>query len=150
MKLILLIFLFSNFAYSSDLNITIEVDGSNLPSGEGDILEGKKLFSKNCSFCHGHFGQGLIAPELVSETNNLKGKNISKTVGNFWPYAPKIFDFIRRAKRDSNGDYFDNNQVYSLTGYLLKLNKIKIEMAVNKKVLSNIIMPNRDGFISSY
>ena len=42
--------------------------------------------------------EGFTGPELVG-SHKLSGENVSKTVGNFWPYAPKIFDFIKRAKR---------------------------------------------------
>ena len=82
------------------------------------------------------------------EVNKLSGDNVSKTVGNFWPYAPKIFDFIKRAKRDTNDDYYSDEDVYSITGYILKINNLFDGKIIDKKKLSGIIMPNRDGFIN--
>ena len=82
--------------------------------------------------------------------SSLSGENISKTLGNYWPYAPKIFDYIKRAKRKENDGYFLNSEVYSLTGYLLKLNNLFKEEVINKKNLSNVKMPNRNGFISDF
>jgi cytochrome c len=134
---------------SSDDITTIEIDGSNLPNSSGEVKEGKRIFALICSECHGHSGEGLTAPELVGKSL-LTGKKISKTIGNFWPYAPKIFDFIKRAKRTKNGEYFSNSEVFALTGYLLKLNGLYSKKKIDKEGLSNIIMPNKDGFISTY
>ena len=59
--------------------------------------------------------------------------NVSKTVGNFWPYAPKIFDFIKRAKRDKNDDNYSDEDVYSITGYILEINNLFEENIIDKK-----------------
>ena len=91
----------------------------------------------------------MYGPELVGRSN-LIGENVSKTIGNYWPYAPKIFDYIKRAKRKENESYFTNSEVYSLTGYLLKLNDLFKDEVMDKKKLSDIKMPNRDGFISEF
>jgi len=144
------IFIFSFFLNSivvSNEIITIEIDGSNLPETQGEVLRGEEIFKENCSKCHGYSAEGLTAPELVG-SQKLSGDNVSKTVGNFWPYAPKIFDFIKRAKRDKNDDYYSDEDVYSITGYILKINNLFEGKIIDKKKLSEIIMPNRDGFIN--
>ena len=144
------IFIFSFFLNSIVVGneiITIEIDGSNLPETKGEVLRGEKIFKENCSKCHGYSAEGLTAPELVG-SNKLSGDNVSKTVGNFWPYAPKIFDFIKRAKRDTNDDYYSDEDVYSITGYILKINNLFDGKILDKKKLSGIIMPNREGFIN--
>ena len=107
---------------------------------------GKKIYKKICSECHGYSGEGLTAPELVAKSD-LTGDRISKSIGNFWPYAPKIFDYINRAKRNSNNDYFSDSEVYSLTAYLLNINELYDKGIINKEYLSNVQMPNRNGFI---
>ena len=104
---------------------------------------------ENCSNCHGYSGEGLYGPELVGRSS-LDKKNTSKTIGNFWPYAPKIFDYIKRAKRKENEEFFSDSDVYSLTAFLLKLNDLYDEEILDKEKLSNIKMPNRDGFIRNY
>ena len=143
------IFISSFFLYFSAISneiITIEIEGSNLPETKGDVLRGEKIFKDNCSTCHGYSAEGLTAPELVGN-QKLFGDDVSKTIGNFWPYAPKIFDFIKRAKRDTNDAYYSNEDVYSITGYILKINNLFEGKTMDKKILSEIIMPNRDGFI---
>ena len=81
--------------------ITIEIDGSNLPDESGTLSKGKEIYLKSCSKCHGYSGEGLYGPELVGRSS-LDQKNTSKRIGNFWPYAPKIFDYVKRAKRKEN------------------------------------------------
>jgi len=80
----------------------------------------------------------------------LQGENISKTIGNFWPYAPKIFDYIKRSKKNKDNNFFSNSEVYGITGYLLKINNLYNYDYIDKEKLSNIEMPNRKGFISEY
>ena len=143
-----LIIFFSFQCFSNEI-YTIEIDGSNLPNGEGTINDGKKLYSKNCSQCHGPSGEGLYAQELVGK-GKLVGNEVSKTVGNFWPYAPKIFDYLKRAKRKENETFFSDEEIYSITGYILNLNGLFSAEKINKKLLSEIIMPNRENFISDY
>ncbi len=143
-----LIIFFSFQCFSNEI-YTIEIDGSNLPNGEGSINDGKKLYSKNCSQCHGPSGEGLYAPELVGK-GKLVGNEVSKTVGNFWPYAPKIFDYLKRAKKKENETFFSDEEIYSLTGYILNLNGLFSAEKINKKLLSEVIMPNRENFISDY
>jgi Cytochrome c, mono- and diheme variants len=132
-------------SFSQDI-ITIEIDGSNLPDDKGTVSEGKKIYLESCSNCHGYSGEGLYGPELVGRSS-LNEKNTSKTIGNFWPYAPKIFDYIKRAKRNDTEKFFSDSDVYSLTGFLLKLNDLYDEEIIDKEKLSDIKMPNRDGFI---
>tara|TARA_B000000532_G_scaffold5893_1_gene4579 strand:- start:765 stop:1220 length:456 start_codon:yes stop_codon:yes gene_type:complete len=129
--------------------VTIEIDGSNLPDESGTLSKGKEIYSKSCSKCHGYSGEGLYAPELVGRSS-LDDKNISKTIGNFWPYAPKIFDYVRRAKRNDNEEFFSDSDVYSITAFLLKLNNLYDEEVIDKDKLSNIKMPNRNGFILNH
>jgi len=147
-----ILILFVSFFYldcSSQEIITIEIDGSNLPDDSGTLSKGKEIYLESCSYCHGYSGEGLYGPELVGRSA-LNGKNISKTIGNFWPYAPKIFDYIKRAKRNDIDEFFSNSDVYSITAFLLKLNDLYDVEIIDKEKLSNIKMPNRDGFIRNY
>lgn len=144
-NLIFILIFYSN-SQCKDI-ITIEIDGSNLPNATGSQEVGEKIYKKNCSECHGYSGEGLTAPELVGRTE-LTGDRISKSIGNFWPYAPKIFDYINRAKRNLNNDYFSDSEVYSITAYLLNMNNLYHNETINKENLSDVQMPNRNGFIN--
>ena len=117
-----------------------------MPDDSGTITEGQKIFLENCRECHGFSGEGLYGPELVGRSS-LSGENISKTLGNYWPYAPKIFDYIKRAKRKENDGYFSNSEVYSLTGYLLKLNNLFKEEVINKKTFRMLKCPIEMGLL---
>ena len=112
-------------------------------------MMGKKLYSKNCSQCHGPSGEGLYAPELVGK-GKLVGNEVSKTVGNFWPYAPKIFDYLKRAKRKENETFFSDEGDLFHNGIYIKFKWFIFCQKINKKLLSEIIMPNRENFISDY
>ena len=150
MFFVLVIFVtFFYFDCTSQEIITIEIDGSNLPDDSGTFIKGKEIFLESCGNCHGYSGEGLYGPELVGRSS-LDEKNTSKTIGNFWPYAPKIFDYIKRAKRKENEEFFSDSDVYSLTAFLLKLNDLYDEEVLDKEKLSNIKMPNRDGFLRNY
>lgn len=80
-------------------DISIRPDGKNLPAGEGDATKGAAIYKVKCAACHGIDGKEipgtkLPAPALVSDT---VAKSKPKTIGNYWPYATTIFDYIRRA-----------------------------------------------------
>ena len=79
------------------------------------------------------------------------GRDPVKLIGNYWPYATTIFDFIRRAMPWPQPKTLTDNDVYALTAYILSLNKIIGENDVmNAETLPKVKMPNRDGFISKY
>ena len=46
------------------------------------------------------------------------------TVGNYWPYATTLFDYIRRAMPTSAPGSLDTDQVYGLVAWLLAQNEI--------------------------
>jgi len=71
-----------------------------------------------------------------------------KTIANFWPYATTLFDYIRRAMPWRQPRSLTNEEVYSLTAYILSLNKLIGEGdAMNAQTLPKVRMPNREGFI---
>jgi cytochrome c len=74
-----------------------------------------------------------------------------KLIGNYWPYATTIFDYTRRAMPWHQPKTLTDDEVYSLTAYILALNKIIGEDdVINAETLPTVNMPNRDGFISKY
>ncbi len=71
-----------------------------------------------------------------------------KTVGSFWPYAPTLFDYIRRAMPMNAPQSLNDDDVYAVSGYILHLNGLATEDAVfDAKTLAATRMPNRDGFV---
>ena len=88
----------------------------------------------------------MTARAPISSINSAE-----KTIGNFWPYATTLFDFIRRAMPWQEPRTLTNDEVYALTAYLLSLNRVIGDGDVmNATTLPRVRMPNRDGFIMRF
>ena len=73
-----------------------------------------------------------------------------KTVGSYWPHATTVFDYVRRAMPYQQPGSLSDDEVYSLTAYLLYLNGIVDGGAkMNARTLPRVKMPNRDSFVWS-
>ncbi len=127
------------------LNISIMPDGRGLPVGAGTVATGEGVYKTKCAFCHGKNGtEGPSAPLVGSMGDTTK----AKTIGNYWPYATTLFDYIRRAMPYNMPGSLNNNEVYSLTAYLLYKNKITDQaMVINSVSLPKIKMPAQKLFI---
>ena len=74
-----------------------------------------------------------------------------QTVGSYWPYATTLFDYIRRAMPWAAPKSLTDEEVYSLTAYILHLNRIISQAdVINAQTLPKVKMPNRDNFIRIY
>jgi mono/diheme cytochrome c family protein len=133
-------------------DLTVMPDGTGLPPGSGTPAQGKDLFAAQCSICHGDGGKGGIAAVLVmDDPPPLSGPGSIKLIGNFWPTATTIFDFIRRAMPFTQPRSLSDDQVYALTAYLLYMNKVIGESDVmDAKTLPQVKMPNRDNFFPEF
>ena len=128
------------------------IDGKGLPAGQGSVKDGEKLYEQKCAACHGDFGEGTSRyPELAGGRGTLTADRPLKTVGSYWPYAPTVFDYIRRAMPFNAPGSLTNNEVYAITAFVLNLNDIVPANGVlDAKSLAAIKMPNRDGFINEH
>jgi len=132
-------------------DISILPDGTGLPPGSGTSAEGAKVFAAKCVACHGEGGKGGTAASVVGGLPLTTGIDTTKTVANFWPHSTTLFDFIRRAMPWQAPRTLTDNEVYSLTAYILSLNKIIGENdTMNAQTLPKVRMPNRDGFIPRF
>jgi cytochrome c len=120
--------------------ISVAPDGMGLPRGHGTALQGRSIYLARCAGCHGKRGQGsAVNPALVGGQG---------TVGSYWPYATTVWDYIHRAMPYQNPGSLTSDQVYSVTAYILFMNKIVGEHEeLNKETLSKVKMPNRNGFL---
>lgn len=133
------------------LDFTVMPDGEGLPDGSGDVSSGSEVYRRHCLVCHGESGTGGINDELVGGQGSLTTAHPKKTVGSYWPYAPTLFDYIRRAMPYPSPGLLSNDEIYAVTAYLLYLNDIIDEDTVlDEDSLSLIVMPNRDGFDRAY
>lgn len=129
-------------------SLNVFPDGRGLPAGKGNVADGTSVYEQKCQSCHGPKGIGASADELAGTRHKLTDPNPDKAIGNYWPYATTLFDFIRRSMPlDSPGSLTDD-QVYSVTAYLLYLNGVvDIQAVMDAQSLPKVAMPNRDGFV---
>ena len=129
-------------------DIGILPDGTGLPAGKGTATEGKEVFSRRCSKCHGAKAEGGDEAPLVGGKGTLNTAKPLKTIGSYWPYATTLFDYINRAMPFNQPGILTPDQVYSVSAYLLNLNGIIGESEVmDATSLPKVKMPNRDGFV---
>jgi cytochrome c len=128
-------------------NIDIGRDGSNLPAGSGTVSHGHEVFEQQCSGCHGEKGEGGVGDRLVGGQGTIATPKPIKTVGSYWPYAPTLFDYIRRAMPQNAPQSLSNEDVYAVSAYILNMNGLlPADATLAAKTLSAITMPNRNMF----
>lgn len=131
------------------MDITVAADGAGLPAGSGSVGEGQATFDAKCAACHGLAGSGGMADRLTGGAGSLKTAKPIKTVASYWPYAPTLFDYIRRTMPLTAPQSLGDDEVYGLVAYLLSIDGIVAPDArLDAASLSRVEMPNRNGFIS--
>jgi S-disulfanyl-L-cysteine oxidoreductase SoxD len=131
------------------LDITIKPDGTGLPPGQGTVAAGAPVYAAQCAACHGADGEGVpgVGNRLVGlEPIDSTGWN--RTIGNYWPDATTVFDYIRRTMPFDRPGSLSDEQIYALTAYLLHLNEIiPADAVMNAETLPQVVMPARDRFV---
>lgn len=139
------------------LDIDVGPDGSGLPAGSGSATAGADLFQKKCSMCHGPKGQGMLPafPLLISRDPKAEGFafasdfKLQKSIGNYWPHATTVFDYVRRAMPLLQPGSLTNDEVYALTAFLLAANEvIPMSATLDSASLMQVKMPYRDKFVN--
>ena len=130
-------------------DISIGVDGTELPPGSGTAKQGALLYTNKCASCHGPNLEGSpIGRALVGGKGTLTTNGPVETIGSFWAYATSLWDYINRGMPLYQELTLTADQVYALTAYLLYRNDIIQESDVmDARSLPKVRMPNRDGFI---
>ena len=131
-------------------NIDIRTpDGKGLPTGRGTVAEGKKIYDGKCLACHGADAKGgSVYGAMVGGFGTMKAPIRVLTPGSMYPYAPILFDYIRRAMPMDKPLTLTANEVYALSAYMLNLNGlVPADAVMDQNTLPKVQMPNRDGFI---
>jgi len=131
-------------------NIDIRApDGLGLPVGRGSVADGKKLYDAQCLACHGADAKGgAVFGTMVGGIGSFKGSPRVLTPGSMYPYAPILFDYIRRSMPMDRPQALNANEVYALSAYLLNLNGlVPADAVMDQNSLPKVQMPNRDGFL---
>ena len=134
-------------------DIDVRPDGKGLPAGKGSVEEGRKVYQQQCQMCHGENGQGGPNDRLVGRLDDdifpFSEKSApKKTIGNYWPWATTLFDYIRRTMPYTTPGSLSDNEVYAVTAYLLYANDIIPEdMTLDAHNLPKIKMPAQRRFV---
>jgi hypothetical protein len=131
-------------------NIDIRTsDGRGLPTGKGSVAEGKALYAAQCVACHGDGAKGgSMYGTMVGGIGSFTTNTRVLTPGSMYPYAPILFDYVRRTMPMTAPQSLNNDQVYALAAYILNLNGLVPDNAVmDAESLPKVMMPNRNGFI---
>jgi len=131
-------------------------DGAELPAGSGTAAAGAEIFKTKCASCHGPDGAGMPPAYPAIVGRDPKGENfpfgtdwkITRTIGNYWPYATTVFDYVRRAMPHTAPGSLTNDDVYSLTAFLLAANQvIPMNSTLDAAALRAVKMPYVSRFV---
>jgi mono/diheme cytochrome c family protein len=143
-------------------DVDVVPDGHGLPPGSGTPTQGAAVFAAKCAACHGPAGEGQVgappagyaaAPKLVGRDPRDgfpfgQDPKLVKTVGNYWPYATTVFDYIRRTMPVTAPGSLTNSEVYAVVAFLLAQNEIIGKNAVmDSASLAAVKMPAHDRFV---
>ena len=134
-------------------DIDVMPDGTGLPPGSGNPAQGAVLYGRKCAACHGKTGTEGPADRLAAREPRQgfpfgRDPTLAKTIGNYWPYATTLYDYINRAMPLNAPGSLEPDEVYSLVAFLLWRNGIVTDTAViNARTLPRVVMPAHDRFV---
>lgn len=130
-------------------DIDVRPDGTGLPEGRGSVEDGEMLYEVKCAECHGSFGEGVGRfPVLAGGEGSLRDQRPSKTVGSFWAHTSTLWDYIHRTMPFTQPESLGDDEVYSLTAYVLYLNDlVEDDFVLSKENFTSVILPNKDNFV---
>ena len=135
-------------------DIAVSPDGTGLPPGSGTAAQGAVVYRQKCAMCHGPTGTEGPAERLVGREPRQgfpfgKDPSLVRTVGNYWPYATTLYDYINRAMPLNAPGSLSPDEVYSAVAFLLRRNEIISDITVvNAQTLPRVVMPARDRFVN--
>lgn len=131
-------------------NIDIRTpDGLGLPAGRGSVAQGRQVYAARCAACHGADAKGgPVYGSMVGGIGSMTRSPRVLTPGSMYPYAPILFDYIRRSMPMDRPQTLSNDEVYALSAYLLNLNGlVPADAVMDAQSMPRVQMPNRNGFI---
>jgi S-disulfanyl-L-cysteine oxidoreductase SoxD len=147
---------FGRAATTADVSawdIDVTPDGTGLPPGQGTVPQGAALYAHKCAACHGPTGTEGPFDRLVGREPRQgfpfgRDPRFVKTLGNYWPYATTLYDYVNRAMPLDAPGSLTPDEVYGLVAFLLWRNEIVADTAVmNAQTLRQVVMPAHDRFV---
>ena len=130
-------------------NISIHTpDGAGLPPGQGTVAEGEEVYAATCHHCHGDRAEGgPMFGSMVGGIGSMTERPRILTPGSMYPYAPILFDYVRRAMPLDAPQSLTADEVYAVSAYIYHLNGlIDADFVMNAETMPTIEMPNRNAF----
>lgn len=128
-------------------DIDVKPDGEGLPPGSGSVDAGERVYQATCVACHGPTGTEGPNDRLVG-TEPWEEWPETRTVGNYWPYATTLYDYIRKAMPQNAPGSLSADETYAVIAYLLHLNELLPATAtLDATSLAAIEMPALARFI---
>ncbi len=134
-------------------DIDVRPDGAGLPPVNGTPREGAAIYARKCARCHGPTGTEGPFDQLVGREPRQgfpfgRDPRLVKTVGNYWPFATTLYDYVHRAMPLDAPGSLTPDEVYGVVAFLLWRNQIISDTAVmNRQTLPRVVMPARDRFV---
>ena len=137
------------------IDIDVNAAGAGLPAGQGTAATGALVFATKCAACHGPHGEGIDKnPKLIGRDPPpgfvfATDAKAPKTIGNYWPYATTLYDYIHRAMPLNAPGSLTPDEVYGLTAFLLSENGIvPAGTVVDRTSLPKVKMPAQSRFVT--
>lgn len=134
-------------------DIDVRPDGAGLPPGKGTPREGAPIYARKCAGCHGRSGTEGPFDQLVGREPRQgfpfgRDSRVVKTIGNYWPFATTLYDYVHRAMPLDAPSSLRPDEVYSVVAFLLWRNEIISDTAaMNAQTLPRVVMPAHDRFV---
>lgn len=128
-------------------DIDVRPDGKGLPDGKGTVAAGRNIYTAKCESCHGNKDRNGVYARLFPHAipDSSKGQ---KLIGNYWPYATTLYDYINRAMPFNEPGSLSHEEVYSITAYVLYMNKLwPEEKVMQRNNLATVVMPALSRFV---
>jgi len=107
------------------------------------------VYEAKCVACHGPEAKGgAMYGTMVGGIGSFTTNTRVLTPGSMYPYAPILFDYVRRSMPMDRPLSMTADEVYAVSAYILNLNGlVPADAVLDQATLPKVQMPNRDNFV---